>query len=243
MERQATLIADRAGGQDLRLSGTVRVAVSSEFASHFLVDHLMAFRSRHPDVMVDLRASAGLVDLSRDEADLAIRFVRPGHNVPHAAAGAVEIVAQRVGVIGVGVFAARSYLEAHGVPTSADDLDGHEVIVPSASIDYFPGNAWFQSARERGNVAVRLDDLACMASACAAGFGLCAIPSFMAARFPVLQRISQPYNIDTRDTWILQASDRRRVARIRLVRDYMVELFNTWGTILGDDAPNNSAAR
>jgi DNA-binding transcriptional LysR family regulator len=237
MERQAALIADRAGGQDMRLSGTVRVAVSTQFASHFLVDHLMAFRTRYPDIMIELRASTALADLSRDEADMAIRFVRPGHNVPHAAAGPVEIIAQKVGDVGIGVFASRSYLEARGWPTDANDLEGHDVILPSEGIDYFPGNDWIQQASQYGHVQLRLDDLTAMVSASAAGFGLCAMPSFMAVRFPVLQRVSPPHNIDIRETWILEASDLRRRARNRLVREYLVQLFDTWGAVLGDEGP------
>lgn len=237
MERQATLIADRARGVDKRLAGRVRVAVSSEFATYFLIDHLQAFRSRYPEVSVELVASSALADLSRDEADMAVRFVSPGRDIPLAAAGPVEITAQKLGQVGMAVYATRGYLEMRGRPAEADDVESHDLIMPRQIFDGFPASEWFERNEPRGNIVLRVDDIAGLTAACAAGFGLCALPSFMAARYPALQRISPPYNVDTRDVWILEAADLRRIARIRLVRGYLIELFETWGAILGDEPP------
>ena len=54
----------------------VRVRVSAEpaFAGRWLIHRLGRFQASHPDIDVVLDASPRLVDLTRDEADLAIRY-------------------------------------------------------------------------------------------------------------------------------------------------------------------------
>jgi LysR family glycine cleavage system transcriptional activator len=58
--------------------GTVTVNSETLFATKWLVPRLGAFQAAHPEVDVRLEASRHLADVARYEADLAIRFVRPG---------------------------------------------------------------------------------------------------------------------------------------------------------------------
>ncbi len=54
----------------------ISVSVEPAFASKWLVARLGGFRNRHPEYEVYLDASPHLVDLGRDEADLAVRYGR-----------------------------------------------------------------------------------------------------------------------------------------------------------------------
>jgi LysR family transcriptional regulator, glycine cleavage system transcriptional activator len=56
----------------------IRVSVEPSFAAKWLIARLGRFREAHPDYDVVLEASPRLVDLERDEADLAIRYGRGG---------------------------------------------------------------------------------------------------------------------------------------------------------------------
>jgi len=56
----------------------VRVSVEPAFAGRWLIHRLGRFQTAHPDVDVVLEASPRLVDLARDEADLAIRYGQGG---------------------------------------------------------------------------------------------------------------------------------------------------------------------
>src|SRR5262247_1321988 len=56
----------------------VRVSVEPAFAGRWLIHRLGRFQAAHPDVDVVLDASPQLVDLARDEADLAIRYGQGG---------------------------------------------------------------------------------------------------------------------------------------------------------------------
>jgi len=56
----------------------VRVTVEPAFAGRWLIRRLGRFQEAHPDIDVVLDASPRLVDLARDEADLAIRYGQGG---------------------------------------------------------------------------------------------------------------------------------------------------------------------
>lgn len=55
-------------------SNTCRVATLASFASQFLVPRLPQFREKHPDIEIEFITSIRLVDLEREEADVAVRY-------------------------------------------------------------------------------------------------------------------------------------------------------------------------
>ncbi|TMA32356.1 MAG: hypothetical protein E6J88_02525 [Deltaproteobacteria bacterium] len=57
--------------------GTVRLTVPPGLAESFVGPALVRLRSKHPRIQIELDASIRLVDLTRREADLAIRTRRP----------------------------------------------------------------------------------------------------------------------------------------------------------------------
>lgn len=62
--------------------GTVWVNSETLFATKWLIPRLGAFADLYPEIEVRLEASRHLADVARYEADLAIRFVRPGGRYP-----------------------------------------------------------------------------------------------------------------------------------------------------------------
>jgi len=55
-------------------SNVCRIATIASFASQFLVPRLPDFRARHPDIEIEFITSIRLVDLEREEADIAVRY-------------------------------------------------------------------------------------------------------------------------------------------------------------------------
>jgi DNA-binding transcriptional LysR family regulator len=232
MERHVKMAERRVAGEDARLEGTVRLAVTVHFASAFLVDQLRVFRRRHPMIELELLTSTALHDLSRGAADLAVRFTAPGGGVPMGPQGPTDVLAQRTCNFGVGVFASRAYLDRTGPPEDLHALEGLDLVVPAERMRYIPGYDWSSRARENNRVAVTLDGIQAMVAATAAGFGLCALPCFLTGRYPELVRIGTPETVDVRESWLMMPADMKRVARVRALRDYLLEIFDTWEPVL-----------
>lgn len=79
-ERAEAAVLDartEAEGTDTRLDGTVRVAVAGGYAAYMLAPNIHEFHDQHPKIRLEFLVSTRLVDLTRREADIAVRFVRP----------------------------------------------------------------------------------------------------------------------------------------------------------------------
>ncbi|MGH1343536.1 MAG: LysR family transcriptional regulator [Nannocystales bacterium] len=77
MERGATGFLQVAEGLEVEPEGIVRLAAPPGVADHFLVPQLRSLIDRHPKVRLQILAGIGYADLSRREADLALRLRRP----------------------------------------------------------------------------------------------------------------------------------------------------------------------
>lgn len=63
----------RLAGQDLRVEGTLRVATTDTLAASVLPSHLASFRARYPGIVVELAVGNPIADLTRRDADAAVR--------------------------------------------------------------------------------------------------------------------------------------------------------------------------
>lgn len=64
----------------------LRVSVMPSFAARWLLPRIGSFMAAHPDIDLDVRASASLADFRRDDVDVAIRYgggIYPGLTVEH----------------------------------------------------------------------------------------------------------------------------------------------------------------
>ena len=101
IEERIRSIEHIARGADDRVGGNVTIATTEALAHHFLVPRLPGLYQHHPELEVTMLTSNRLVDVSRGEADLAIRVVRPSEG---------SLIARRIGESVLGLFAAKSYV-------------------------------------------------------------------------------------------------------------------------------------
>lgn len=101
------------------LEGTVRIT-ASHFVCRAIMPQIIAIlREAYPEIAIDLLPSDTSENLLFREADLAVRMYRPTQ---------LDIVAKKLGEIPLGIVAAKSYIDRKGVPTSAYDFEGHDLI-------------------------------------------------------------------------------------------------------------------
>jgi DNA-binding transcriptional LysR family regulator len=96
VERAAADALRAAAHVDAEVSGWVRVATSPGLASQWLAPRLTELSAAHPRLQVELVVHTTIADLSRDEADLALRFAQPRGE---------DLVARRLGALGYAVLA------------------------------------------------------------------------------------------------------------------------------------------
>ena len=80
-------------------TGTVRVSSVPVIVNRFLVPNLAALKHLHPNLTIELVPTSGNLDLSKREADLALRFARPSD-------GGLRTKAQKLGELSFAAYAA-----------------------------------------------------------------------------------------------------------------------------------------
>ncbi len=106
-------------------SGSLKIAVPMDYwAVRHLSEIVSAFAQQHEHVRVHLDLRASQVDLVRENYDLAIFTETPRE---------ASLIVRKVAVIETGLFAAPSYLQAHGYPAHPSDLARHEILMPTAA--------------------------------------------------------------------------------------------------------------
>jgi DNA-binding transcriptional LysR family regulator len=207
-------IERRVHGADTRVEGTVRLT-TSEALSGYMVKQLAALRANHPALLVEVLAGNRSYDLSRREADIAVRA---------APVQDPDLIARKVSVAGWSLYAAQSYVDRKGAPAPFEDLRGHELIVFDATLANSPGAVWVEAHGCGAEVVLRANSLVAALNGAVAGIGIAALPCFIGDVERALVRLT-PAILGTRDVWLVVHPDLAKVARVRVVMDFLLALF------------------
>ena len=207
-------IERRVSGEDSRVEGTVRVSVS-EALSGYLVRQSAPLRDRHPGLRVEMLVGNHASDLLRGEADLAIRALPLTEP---------DLVARKLVSAGWSMYASVDYVARRGTPPDPETLGGHDVIAFDDSMGQTPGGLWLAAHAKVCNVAMRGNSVVAVLNAAICSMGVAVIPCFLGEPEPQLRRLT-PRVLGARDIHLVVHPDLARVARVRAVMDFIVELF------------------
>lgn len=207
---------------DDRPEGLVRLTTSETFAG-FVGRRLAELRTKHPGITVEVLSGNATLDLSRREADIALRM---------AATKQPELLCRSIATMGWSLYAAQGYVETRGPIAPFESLRGHDVIGFNESLSQVPGALWFDAHGEGANVVVRCGSIPAAFNAALGGLGIAAIPCFLGDGEPTLTRLV-PDLIGERDMFLVVHPDLAKVARVRVVMDFFAERFAADAAILG----------
>lgn len=214
IDTTVTGLERRLAGQDLRLSGSLRVTTADTLMASLLPEMLGEFRAAHPGIVVEVGVSNVMLNLTKRDADVAIRTaVDPPQT----------LVGRRIAAIAYGVYASRAYLDR--TPAPRKSWHSHAWLLPDDSLAGTVAARWFR--REMPDVAVagRADSLLALRDLATAGLGLAALPRYLGDLSPGLVRLGDPGIPPSSALWILTHEDLRRTARVRAFTEFMAQAF------------------
>ena len=213
---EAVLAVEReAIGRDLRPSGKVRLAASDDIATHLVAPNLPEFQRRFPEIALEVVARMDLVNLTRREADIAIRGVRPTQG---------DFVVRRVGLWPCGLYAAKSYAKARRIKSGRVDFTKVGIITWTEEQSHVRGGPWFAQHARGAAIALASDSARVHFAACKAGVGVAILPCRVADRDPDLIRILPAERVLSVELWEVVHRDLVRTARVRAVMDFLTDL-------------------
>ncbi len=211
VEQQNNLLRDRLGRAVGITSGTVRISAVPVIVQKVLVPGMSDFQQAYPDIHIELHSEPRNVDLTKRDADLAIRFSRPVQ-------GGLRIKAKKLGQLGFGLYCA-----AHVPPDAAGQLDWIGYDDANATL---PQARWIETMCRHSNgrlSTLSVDDLTTALEATLCGYGKTMLPNAICQNDTRLRLLAIPPDRSemARDVWLLSHADQDNRAATVAVKSWL----------------------
>jgi DNA-binding transcriptional LysR family regulator len=198
----------KAAGLREEPAGTVRISVSEPMGVYVLPPCFAKLREDFPKLALELVIDNAVANLSRRDADIAVRMFRPEQ---------LALVARRVGAVRLGLFATRGYLRRTGVPRSVDDMREHTLVGSDRDLGW--ARAITAVGLSPADFKFRTDSLVAQVAAILHGVGIGGMHARIAARHPTLVRVLPDLALEPVDAWLVMHEDLRNSPAVRTVFD------------------------
>lgn len=196
----------RIAGEDLQLSGNIRVTTTDTLFSGLLAGLLAGFRDRHPAIELEVVISNQRQSLSRREADLAIR---PTNTPPET------LIGRHVGNIKQAVYGQNERWEHLEKALLVEDLVNEQWLGPDSHMGDLAMEQWVARNVPGASCRYRLDSVLAIQMAVRQGSGVAVLPCYLGDADGQLHRLTEPLPELETQLWMLAHRDLRRVTRIK----------------------------
>lgn len=201
-------------GRDEKVAGNIRIAMPGALANHWLIPMLQPLIKDYPDLNFEFLTGPEIVNLSKREADLAVRLVKPSQK---------DLVVKKIGEFELGIYGHREILEKNLKNFKKENLSEFPFV------GLYPKSI---SEMEHGIVKKIEPFIHCRIRSAAwssvfyaiqAKLGIGILPNFVANRdeniipIPVVDSVRVPL-------WIVVHPDIIGSARIRIVLDHLTTM-------------------
>ena len=214
MQTAAEQLSRTLTGNREATTGTVRVTASQVAATWLLPPVLVALQKAEPGIAIELVSSNRIENLLRREADIAVRMQRPTQ---------ASVVARKLGDLGVGVYAHRSYLASAGTPRKPEDLLTHRLIGFDRNDAILRGFARMGMNVSKAQFGLRCDDEVACVHLVGSGAGIGFMGHFHARAMPGLERVLPQLKIPALPCWLAVHREIRSSKLVRLVYDFLAQ--------------------
>ncbi|MES2115025.1 MAG: LysR family transcriptional regulator [Pseudomonadota bacterium] len=215
MEQAADQFQRELLGIDNRLCGVVRLSTSDMLASHSVIAAMQQLHAAHPAIRVVLSTSMEITSLTRREADLAVRTLRPTDP---------DLISRHLIKRSLGLYATPAYLQQRGEPQRGTALAGHDIVIYQRNVAPRHRERICGEPVANARVTMEVNSGLMLLEAASAGLGIAELPCHMADADPRLVRL-WPERADHYDVWLVMHSDLNRSARVRAVADAIIASF------------------
>ncbi|MDE2363212.1 MAG: LysR family transcriptional regulator [Hyphomicrobiales bacterium] len=197
----------RLAGQDERPRGELRVTTTDSLYSSLLAPMIADFLTAYPEISVEIIVSNAALNLSRRDADVAIRATAEPPDT---------LIGRKVGSMAWGVYA-----KAGSAFAKMDPLGPEALYVGFASpMEELAAAQWISQNVPPARVVARVNTMHIAAVSAAAGIGIAVVPRVVGDAMPDLVRLDVEIPT-TSALWLLTHADLKGAARVRAFMDHV----------------------
>jgi DNA-binding transcriptional LysR family regulator len=208
VEEDVLALARHADTRDRSPAGLVRLTTATHISAHLLAPAVPALAARHPRLVLEVAADQRTFDLTRREADLAVRMGRPRD---------AGLVMRKLTDVAYGFYASRSWLGGRSRPV---DLERDPFVGGDDGLAGTPHERWIRELAPSRRVVFRTNSTASLVAAARAGVGVGLIPRFVGEGDPALLRLDGPEPAH-HEMWLLVHGELRRTPRVAAVIEWL----------------------
>lgn len=209
-ERMEREVAAAAGAGPADAVGTVRVTAVPILANRLLMPALPGLVAAHPGLTVELLAEGRNLNLSRRDADLALRFAQPERDL-------YGLWVRRVAMLPYGLFRVAGATGALPLVSYREELA------------HLPPARWIEQQIKAGfapRAAIRVGDAETALAAALAGAGIALLPTAVGQSVSGLEGAGGP-EPPARPLWLIGHDEMRGLPRVRAVTGWIDRLFRS----------------
>jgi len=217
LEQAALGLVSAVEGFERQPEGVVRISSLPGVADHFIAPGLPRLLERYPQLRIELDSSIAYSDLTRREADLALRVSRPSSG---------DLVAQRLTEDRDAIVGSRAYVQELG---ALQNLSHARWIGWGHDLALLPSARWLSERVPESSIVLRTSSINAMLSAAESGLGLILLSkAFLGVRPLALAHLSRAVakeasGLPTTELWLVGHRALRAVPRVAAVWDFIVE--------------------
>lgn len=224
VEDAVTALERQAKGASVTVSGTIRLTCPEPILGRLTQSGLLdRFHDRYPEAHVELLTSDRYLDLSRGEADIALRSGEPEDP---------NLVGRKVADSFWALYASPDYLERHGRPAGIAELNRHRLVSFDGPMSKHRANTWLAQVAPDATIAATNSSVLGVLLAAKSGIGLAALPTTIAETEPGLLEVLPAIPELTRGWYLLTHPDLRRQPRIAAFFDFVFADLTTLRAVL-----------
>jgi DNA-binding transcriptional LysR family regulator len=211
-------------GSRRNVAGVVRVTCPEPIVYRITQSALLErFQARYPALRIEFVMSDKYVDLSKGEADVALRSGDTDDG---------ELVGRKIADSIWAVYASPRYIERHGKPERAEDLERHLVVAFDDTMTNHRAAKWLGKVAPNAKVVARNNSVLGLVYAVKSGIGVGALPTALGDAEDDLVRVLGPIPELTRIWRVLAHPDVRRTPRVSAFFDFITEEIEALRPIL-----------
>ena len=197
-----------------KLGGSVRITASEIVGIEILPSILHLFRNKHNDVDIELVLNNAQDDLLNQDADIAVRMVRPQQK---------RLLARKIGNVSIGLFAHQLYLKNRMRPKDMAALADHHLIGIDRDIERWNNINIAGRAITANHLSFRCDSDIGQLAALRQGLGIGACQKNIAKNQTDLIAILPDQVSFDLEMWLVMHEDLKTHRSFRAVYDHLVE--------------------
>ncbi|HET6284825.1 MAG TPA: LysR family transcriptional regulator [Polyangia bacterium] len=198
--------------------GLVRISIAPEMGDGWISELMVGFVQRYPKIRIEMVVTNRRVNLIEEAIDLALRAGKLDDST---------LVARKLAIAEVGLFAAPSYLKRRGQPRRMSDLTAHDCVLHKTSEGILPWRLSGPRGIERVEVTgpITADDLGSVRLLAIAGLGIALLPDIVThadITAGSLVRVLPGYALRGAALHLVSVPLRHVPTRVTLLRDYLL---------------------